>query len=209
MTSAPELFARQALDHVLQLSGARKLVAIAGPPGSGKSTIAGHLDDLLRARGQTSAVVPMDGFHLDNTILEQRGLLPRKGAPETFDAAGFCHLVQRIATTSEPVVYPVFDRHRDIAIAGAAILPPDVEFVLFEGNYLVLDAEPWNRLANVWTTTIWIETPRQELETRLMARWHAEGFSHDAAWAKVARNDLPNSSFIQKNSRPCNLVLRG
>jgi pantothenate kinase len=207
MTLPPDRLAQKALDHVLQLPGGRKLIAIAGPPGSGKSTIAGHLDHLLQARGRTSAVVPMDGFHLDNALLKGRGLLDRKGAAETFDATGFCHLVQRIATGQQDVVYPVFDRHRDIAIAGAAVLPEDVEFVIFEGNYLVLTADPWHRLAKFWTSTIWIEASNKELEGRLVARWVGEGYSDEDAQIKVTENDLRNCQFIQSHSRLCDLVL--
>lgn len=207
MTLPPETLARQALGHVLQLPGQRKLIAIAGPPGSGKSTVAEVLHRLLRAAGKTSAVVPMDGFHLDNAVLDARGLRQRKGAPETFDGAGFCNLVKRIATEGADIVYPVFDRSRDLAIAGAAVLPRDVEYVLFEGNYLALDADPWRELAPFWTSSIWIDAPIAELERRLMQRWFAEGFSEADARIKVGENDLPNAKFVQAHSRTCDLVL--
>ena len=207
MTLPPETLARQALAHVLQLPGQRKLIAIAGPPGSGKSTVAEVLDRLLREAGKTSAVVPMDGFHLDNAVLDARGLRQRKGAPETFDSAGFCNLVKRIATEGADIVYPVFDRSRDLAIAGAAVLPKDVEYVLFEGNYLALDADPWRQSASFWTSSVWIDAPIKELERRLMQRWFAEGFSEADARIKVGENDLPNAKFVQANSRTCDLVL--
>ena len=83
------------LPHLLSLTGARKLIAIAGPPGSGKSTVSAALFTALEAKGRAAAVVPMDGYHLDNTLLVQRGLLDRKGAPASFDAAGFVHLVEQ------------------------------------------------------------------------------------------------------------------
>jgi pantothenate kinase len=207
MTLPPETLARQALDHVLLLPGQRKLIAIAGPPGSGKSTVAEVLNRLLREAGKTSAVVPMDGFHLDNAVLDARCLRKRKGAPETFDGAGFCNLVKRIATEGADIVYPVFDRSRDIAIAGAAVLSKDVEYVLFEGNYLALDAEPWRQLAQFWTSSIWINAPIDELERRLMQRWFDEGLSEADARIKVGENDLPNAKYVQANSRTCDLVL--
>lgn len=129
MTLPPETLADQAPEHLLRVPGSRKLIALAGPPAAGKSTIAALLCDRLLATGRSAAVVPMDGFHLDNALLESRGLLQRKGAAETFDADGFCHLVGRIARGDADIVYPVFDRHRDIAIAGAAHVKADVEFV--------------------------------------------------------------------------------
>lgn len=209
MTLPPEILARQALEHIVELPDRRKLIAIAGPPGSGKSTVAEILERHLRDGGKTAAVVPMDGFHLDNRVLEARGLLHRKGAPETFDGDGFCSLVQRIAAGQQDVVYPVFDRRRDIAIAGAAVLSKDVEYVLFEGNYLVLEDEPWAQLARFWTSTIWISTLMEDLETRLMQRWFAEGYSEHDARVKVGENDLPNSQYVCTHSRTCDLVLRG
>ena len=207
MTLPPEKLARQALDHVLRLPGQRKLIAIAGAPGSGKSTVAEVLNRLLREDGKTSAVVPMDGFHLDNAVLDARGLRKRKGAPETFDGAGFCNLVKRIATEGADIVYPVFDRSRDIAIAGAAVLSKDVEYVLFEGNYLALNGDPWGQLAQYWTSSVWIDAPIDELERRLMQRWFDEGLSETDARIKVGENDLPNAKFVQDNSRTCDLIL--
>jgi pantothenate kinase len=207
MKLPPDTLAKQALEHVLHLPDARKLIAIAGPPGSGKSTVAEALHRLLTAADRTSAVVPMDGFHLDNAILDARGLRARKGAPETFDGAGFCNLVQRITHDVTDVVYPVFDRSRDIAIAGAAVLSKDVEYVLFEGNYLMLEGDPWGQLAQFWTSSIWIDAPIEELERRLMQRWLDEGFSEAQARFKVWENDLPNAKTVQSNSRACDLAL--
>ncbi|KQI73862.1 hypothetical protein AN191_01105 [Loktanella sp. 5RATIMAR09] len=191
----------------MHLPDGRKLIAIAGPPGSGKSTVAEALHRLLIAAGKASAVVPMDGFHLDNAILDARGLRARKGAPETFDGAGFCNLAKRIAHGGADIVYPVFDRSRDIAIAGAAVLSKDVEYVLFEGNYLMLEGDPWNQLAQFWTSSIWIDAPIAELERRLMQRWFDEGFSEAEARFKVGENDLLNAKYVQSNSRACDLVL--
>jgi pantothenate kinase len=207
MKLPPETLAKQALEHVLHLPDGRKLIAIAGSPGSGKSTVAEALHRLLTAADRTSAVVPMDGFHLDNAILDARGLRARKGAPETFDGAGFCNLVQRITHDGTDVVYPVFDRSRDIAIAGAAVLSKDVEYVLFEGNYLMLEGDPWGQLAQFWTSSIWIDAPIEELERRLMQRWLDEGFSEAQARFKVWENDLPNAKTVQSNSRACDLAL--
>ena len=96
----------------------RFLVAIAGPPGSGKSTLAERLHEVLPE--QSSVVVPMDGFHFDDVVLNQRGLRPRKGAPETFDYAGFAALLKRIRAGEPEIAIPVFDRSMELSRAGAA-----------------------------------------------------------------------------------------
>jgi len=207
MTLPPETLADQALEQILRLPGKRNLIALAGPPAAGKSTVAALLRDRLIATGRSAAVVPMDGFHLDNALLEARGLLHRKGAAETFDADGFCHLVGRIARGDADIVYPVFDRRRDIAIAGAVCVKADVEFVLFEGNYLLLQDAPWSQLAKFWSYSIWINTPVDQLETRLTQRWLSEGLSELEARTRADENDLANARFVGSRSRRADLIL--
>lgn len=206
MSPGPDNTAQAMLPHLLALSGSRKLIAVAGPPGSGKSSVSAGLCLALQRAGRSAAVVPMDGFHLDNGILIQRGLLDRKGAPATFDAAGFVHLVRRIAA-QEDVIYPVFDRDRDLAIAGAAHLPPDTEFVLFEGNYLLLRDAPWRDLAPLWSLSFAIDTPRNELARRLLQRWLDHGLPPDQATARRDSNDMPNAELVLTNSLPADLSI--
>ncbi len=110
----------------------RWLVAIAGAPAGGKSILAANVTAAVNEAGRSARAIPMDGFHLDNEILAARGLLPRKGAPETFDADGFIHLIRRLKDGGE-VVYPLFDRSRDLAIAGAAVIEAECDVAIIEG----------------------------------------------------------------------------
>lgn len=170
----------------------RHLAAIAGPPGSGKSTLAEAVVDRLVAQGTNAVLMPMDGFHLDNRLLEPRGLLPRKGAPETFDFGGFSATLGRVRT--EPsVILPVFDRSREIAIAGAEEIAPETTHVIVEGNYLLLDEDPWRALAGIWDFSAFIAVDEAELERRLMRRWRRFGFDEDGARQKALGNDIPNA----------------
>lgn len=178
-----------------ETAGARRLVALAGPPATGKSTLAEALRDHLLAAGEDAAVVPMDGFHLDNRILAEKRLLSRKGAPETFDAAGFIALVQRLRAGGD-VIVPVFDRARDIAIAGAALVPAAARTVIVEGNYLMLDEAPWRALAPLWDLAIFLHAPEDELRARLVRRWLDHGLGAEAALARAEANDLPNARRI-------------
>jgi len=141
------------------------------------------------AAGLGEAVpVPMDGFHLDNRLLEAEGLRGRKGAPGTFDADGFVALVRRLKSGGE-VVHPVFDRALDLAVAGAGRVAADDRLVVVEGNYLLLDRAPWRELAGLWDLSVMLDVPMAELRRRLTARWQALGCSA-AEVAAHLENDL-------------------
>ena len=183
----------------------RFVVAIAGPPGSGKSTLAQRLNVVLPE--DASAVVPMDGFHFDDVVLDSRGLRPRKGAPETFDYAGFAALLKRIRAGEPEIAIPVFDRSMELSRAGASIIDSEVKFVLVEGNYLLLDEEPWSALSGLFDFSIFVDVPRGELERRLLERWRGHGKSDEDARAWIASNDLPNIERVLARRRRADLVI--
>jgi pantothenate kinase len=185
----------------------RFIVAIAGPPGAGKSTLADTLHEALLARGETAEVLPMDGFHMDNGILEARGLLPRKGAPETFDVRGFADVLRAVRQGDEEVLVPVFDRSREIAIASARPVSSETHIVLAEGNYLLIDKAPWSRLFDMFDLTIFVGPEEDVLRERLLARWIHFGLDEAAIAWKLDGNDLPNGRFIIANSRKADIRL--
>ncbi|MGX1786755.1 nucleoside triphosphate hydrolase [Bosea sp. NPDC055332] len=184
----------------------RVIVALAGPPGAGKSTLSGRL--LAALPEGEAALVPMDGFHFDNAVLDALGLRQRKGAPETFDCAGLAATLRRIRSGVGDVAVPLFDRESDLARAGAAIIPTDARFVLVEGNYLLLDQAPWSELAPLFDLTIFIDVPLAELERRLLARWRDLGRSEEAARSWVDGNDLPNARLVIAGSRRADILWR-
>ncbi|KRD73203.1 MULTISPECIES: nucleoside triphosphate hydrolase [Sinorhizobium/Ensifer group] len=186
---------------------ARFVVAIAGPPGAGKSTLSDALAEALVARGEKAAVLPMDGFHMDNAVLEEKGLLPRKGAPETFDVRAFLSTVQAVRANDGEVLVPVFDRSRELAIASARIVAPETRMVLVEGNYLLLDEAPWNKLAGAFDFSIFINPGIEELERRLLKRWYDHGYEEEAAKRKAHGNDIPNAHRVVEHQRRADLVL--
>ncbi|MER9582868.1 nucleoside triphosphate hydrolase [Mesorhizobium sp. M0276] len=183
----------------------RFIVAIAGPPGAGKSTLSARLRELLPEG--TSEVVPMDGFHYDDAVLERRGLRARKGAPETFDFAGFEALLKRIRAGEPDIAIPVFDRSLELSRAAASIVAAETKFILVEGNYLLLDEEPWSRLAPLFDFSIFVDVPRDELERRLLERWHGHGRSDEDARSWIASNDMPNIDRVIARRRAADLVI--
>jgi pantothenate kinase len=187
----------------------RAIAAIAGPPGSGKSTIAEHACRALNARNPgVAAIVPMDGFHFDDAILREKGILSYKGAPSTFDVGGLKALLQRLRANDEPeIAIPVFDRSLEISRAGARMIPQATRLLLVEGNYLLLDREPWTDLSPCFDMTIWLDVPERELERRLIQRWVTFGFSEADADMKARGNDLPNAALVKGFSRAADITL--
>jgi len=178
----------------------RSLTALAGPPASGKSHIANALcRDLNKYSPDSAVVLPMDGYHLDDALLEKQGMRDRKGAPHTFDIAGFIHILQRISLGDEiDIAVPVFDRSLELSRAAGRLIPRTARHILVEGNYLLLDQPEGRDLASFFTTTVMITAPRSLLERRLMQRW--QNLSPTQAREKCESNDLPNADLVMNSS---------
>jgi pantothenate kinase len=185
----------------------RFLIAIAGPPGAGKSTMADNLADALEAKGETAEVLPMDGFHMDNAILIERGLLARKGIPETFDVRAFLDIIRAVRPADQEVLIPVFDRSREIAIASARVVSPEHRFIIVEGNYLLFSQGKWAELEGIFDYSVMLAPPIEVLEERLWARWRGYRLTEEEASAKVYGNDLPNGRLILGNRRRADVTL--
>lgn len=186
----------------------RLLIAIAGQPASGKSTLAEEIVASLNAKAKcTSCLVPMDGFHLHNDILDQRGLRARKGAPDTFDVHGLIACVGRLRRQDEDVYVPTFDRQKDMAIANARCVPTSCQVVVLEGNYLLLDQKPWAQLKDMFDITVRLNLETALLEQRLIQRWLENGLHLEAAHARARSNDLPNALLVSAKSQSADLLL--
>ncbi|OAP41192.1 nucleoside triphosphate hydrolase [Sinorhizobium glycinis] len=186
----------------------RFIVAIAGPPGAGKSTLSEALAEAIAEAGQSVAVLPMDGFHMDNAVLIEKGLLPRKGAPETFDVRAFLSTLAAVRANDGEVLVPVFDRTRELAIASARAIAPGTRIVLVEGNYLLLDEAPWRGLDAVFDYSIFIDPGIDVLEQRLLQRWYDHGYDEETARKKAFGNDIPNARRVVGNCRASDRVIR-
>lgn len=197
-TKTNTIVSTELLNYVKALSGNRIVVALAGPPGAGKSTVSQALVEALNSVMPGSAVVvPGDGFHYDDAVLGSLNLLDRKGSPDTFDVGGFRSLLLRLRANNEPVVaVPVFDRVLEISRAAGRLIPSDVKYLIVEGNYLLLDLAPWSSLRDCFDATIMLQADRRTLEARLLDRWRSLGFDEATSYEKVHRNDLPNADIV-------------
>jgi pantothenate kinase len=201
--------------HIAELArsvsvGERRIIAIAGAPASGKSTIAASLVARLDAIDPGSAaLLPMDGYHYDDEVLVPRGWRPRKGAPHTFDVGGYASSLRRLKANDEPsVAVPRFDRDIEIARAGAIIIEPAARIIVTEGNWLLLDDEPWPRLRPWFDHTAMVTADMETLEARNRQRWVGYDYTEAMIRAKLEDNDMPNARLVYERSAEPDWVIR-
>jgi len=197
------------LDRVRALlaSKPRVLLGLVGAPGSGKSTLA---EALLHDFADVAQVVPMDGFHLANVQLERLGRAGRKGAPDTFDSAGYAALLRRLRTQGpdETVYAPEFRREIEEPVAGAIAVRPETRLVITEGNYLLLDDGPWREVRSLLDDSWYVETDDARRREQLAGRHERFGRCREDALAWVENTDEPNARLIAASRPAARAVFR-
>lgn len=187
--------------------GERIIVGLAGAPGAGKSTVAQQLADALPGR---ALVVPMDGYHLANAELARLGRAGRKGAEDTFDSAGYVALLERLRRrpAGETVYAPAYLRELEEGVAGAIAIPEEIELIVTEGNYLLLDHGHWARVRPLLDAAWYLDVDGDLRRQRLAARHVRFGRSAEAAQAWVEQTDEPNARRIEASRVRADLALR-
>jgi pantothenate kinase len=192
--------------ELLNRSTDRVLVGIVGKPGAGKSTLSAYLLQELKSSEVT--VVPMDGYHLSNAVLQELGRADRKGAPDTFDVAGFASLLQRIrAEKSVDIYYPVFDRSIEESIAAQGVVTQETKIVIVEGNYLLHDTGGWEAIADLLDEIWFIDVDDEKRLERLIARHITYGKSPEAAESWSRGSDEVNAHTIAAGSSRAHAVI--
>lgn len=188
--------------------GSRKMIGIAGPPASGKSTLAAAVVERLNLEQSSRAVlIPMDGFHMDNAALDRSGLRSVKGAPQTFEVAAFIATLRALRPEGATGAIPVFDREQDRTIVDARDVVGTVEILVVEGNYLLLTEAPWSGVGALLDASVALMPPMATLERRLIARWLSYGLPHELAYRKTHENDLKNARRVLEDSASATVIL--
>jgi len=192
--------------EALLAQGRRVILGIAAGPGAGKSTLAQALQQHFSAHSQ---YLPMDGFHLANRELERLGLRHCKGAPQTFDSAGYVNLLQRIRAqqAGDTVYAPDFDRALEESIAGSIPIHADKPLVITEGNYLLMDEGPWASVRALLDEAWYLDLDPGVRHTRLLERHMRYGRSEQAARDWIASTDEPNAVRIDATQHRADWVL--
>lgn len=182
----------------------RRIIGITGPPGAGKSTIAAAL---VAELGERAVLVPMDGFHLPNATLVERGLRGRKGAPDTFDVAGYVALLTRLRTPADASA-PEFDRVADEPVAGAIRIPAAADTIVTEGNYLLLDSGGWESVRPLLDEVRYVDLDDAVRLERLIARHESFGMSRADATAWANGPDAANATLIASTRDRADVFVR-
>ena len=183
--------------------GRRAVLGLAGAPGAGKTTLAEALVEVLRRDPPDGlgadgvAHLPMDGFHLADVQLDRLGLRSRKGAPETFDARGYLATLARVRSETGVVVYaPGFERDLEQPIAAAVAIPAEARLVVTEGNYLLLDDDPWPQVRALLDEVWFVDVTDALRQQRLVTRHVAFGKEPDDAQAWALGPDQANADRV-------------
>lgn len=207
---APTLAARALA--LLPAGTGRAILGIAGSPGAGKTSLAIRLTERVNATAGApiAAHLPMDGFHLAESTLARLGRGERKGAIDTFDGWGFVALLRRLREETEHTVYsPSFDRRIEEPIAGETAIEPGTRLVIVEGNYLLVDQEPWGGVKALLDEAWFCETSDAVRLARLVARHQNGGRTEAAAKAWAESVDGRNAELIESTMHRADLVVSG
>ena len=194
-----ELNRENALRRAVALAtrGRRAILGITGPPAAGKSTYAEQLTAELVADGHQVALVPMDGYHLAQSALEELGTAGVKGAPQTFDGYGFVALLKRLKESVDETIWaPRFDRSIEDSIAASIPVRPETTLVVTEGNYLLFDQMPWATGRALLDECWYVDLDDDLRHTRLEARHQLFGRSPQEAHDRTYGSDEANAQLI-------------
>jgi pantothenate kinase len=194
------------IQNHLENSTERVLIGIIGKPGAGKSTLSKFL--MAKLPKEFVTVVPMDGYHLSNKVLKDLKRADRKGAPDTFDVAGFISLVKRIRTEqTQNIYYPIFDRAIEESIAAQGVVTSATKVVIIEGNYLLHNDGGWEVCNDLLDESWMVDVDDDKRISRLISRHIAYGKEPEAAKAWAKGTDEVNAKLIERGRTRADFIV--
>ena len=187
-------------EAVLAAAGTgRAVLGIAGAPACGKSTLTDLVvAELARCHPGAIAHVGMDAFHIGHRVLERRGLVGLKGAPQTFDPEGYLALLRRVRTDQTTIYAPAFHREIEDSIAHEVEIGPEARLLVTEGNYLLLSDPPWDRIRPLLDEAWFVHLSDVERRRRLLDRHLRYGHARAEAEARTHGSDEANAVLVNR-----------
>jgi pantothenate kinase len=183
------------------------ILAIAGPPGSGKSSLAALFLQMLKKENIPAYILPLDGFHLKNEELQRKPfyqhpsitLYDRKGAKESYNFNQFFRLMEKLKA-GDSFYWPSYSRKTHDPVERGIYIKKQRALYIVEGNYLLLTSEPWNSLPAYFHSSIYIHPKKRHLKRRIINRKCRGGYSLLEAKLHYKNTDSRNIDEVMKLS---------
>ena len=153
------------------------IIGVAGSVAVGKSTVSRLLKELLSRWPSTPtvALVTTDGFLHPNAVLEERGIMARKGFPESYDRLALLKFVADIKSGKSEVSAPLYSHLTYDIVPGESVLVSSPDVVIIEGLNVLQPPSLGQEVAlsDYFDFKIYVDAPTEEIESWYLDRFKA------------------------------------
>jgi type I pantothenate kinase len=152
------------------------VIGIAGSVAVGKSTFARILQALLARWPEHPRVdlITTDGFLFPNQVLEDRGIMNRKGFPESYDTKTLLNFLRELKGGAPDVQAPVYSHVVYDIVEGEKVVVNQPDILILEGlNVLQVGSEANEFVSDYFDFSIYIDAEERDIEEWYVQRFHA------------------------------------